>query len=592
MPGLQEAFDRIGAAVEHHLEASHAAGSRPRGHRPRGDPRRRGPRDRRRGRRTPVRPETRFQIGSISKSFAGIVALQEVEAGRLDLHVSVNEILPWLELPEPFGPITLHHLMTHTAGLAIGTEDAPTLPGALWLARQYPPTTAPGERFWYSNDGWKIVGACLEQVTGHRRSTSCSPSGSSARSACATPSRASPSGVPDDRHRLRATRWDRPPQLRHPLSPADPHRVEHGRRVDRVRRARHGRVRAAAARARRRARRPGRPPRPRRDVRVLDRAAGRTTARAARTPTACGRRRSTACGGSRTPAAWSGYTAYLATVARRGPRARDPAERRRRQAGSVAASRSPRCAPSLAGDELPPSLGAAGPDRRSRTAAEYVGTLPGRRRPRARAPRRRRRPRPSRRARRRAPRARPPRAEPGDMFLVPHDALERFPLVFGRDGDGTVVEAFHGPTWFRGERVPGRSPDRASPRRSRARRALPQRRPVEPGAARPRRARAQLVLQWPYDGGRRAMRRAADPARGRVVRGGCRARPAPRPVPRRDRRRARRRRRVQRRPVVPLVRGVSPVRASGRRGRLLAGQPDRLAVGPDVELRRLVPERR
>jgi CubicO group peptidase (beta-lactamase class C family) len=45
-------------------------------------------------------------IGSISKSFASIVALQEVEAGRLDLHVSVNELLPWLELPEPFGPIT------------------------------------------------------------------------------------------------------------------------------------------------------------------------------------------------------------------------------------------------------------------------------------------------------------------------------------------------------------------------------------------------------------------------------------------------------------------------------------------------------
>ena len=78
---------------------------------------------------TPVRPETRFQIGSISKSFAGIVALQEAEAGRLDLHVSVNEILPWLELPEPFGPITLHHLMQHTAGLAIGDGGCPDARG-------------------------------------------------------------------------------------------------------------------------------------------------------------------------------------------------------------------------------------------------------------------------------------------------------------------------------------------------------------------------------------------------------------------------------------------------------------------------------
>ena len=75
-------------------------------------------------------------IGSISKSFAAIVALQEVEAGRLDLHVSVNELLPWLELPEPFGPITLHHLLTHTSGLAAGTEDAPTGLGAATLHAQ------------------------------------------------------------------------------------------------------------------------------------------------------------------------------------------------------------------------------------------------------------------------------------------------------------------------------------------------------------------------------------------------------------------------------------------------------------------------
>ena len=97
MPGLQEAFDRIGAALEHHLESSHAPGAalaitdreeilgvavR-------------GLADVAAG--APVRPQTRFQIGSISKSFAGIIALQEADAGRLDLHVSVNEILPWLE---------------------------------------------------------------------------------------------------------------------------------------------------------------------------------------------------------------------------------------------------------------------------------------------------------------------------------------------------------------------------------------------------------------------------------------------------------------------------------------------------------------
>ena len=166
MAGLQEAFERAGTALEHHLMASHAAGAAL------------AVTDREQilgvavrgmadvASAAPVRPETRFQIGSISKSFAAIVAMQEVDAGRLDLHVSVNELLPWLALPEPFGAITLHHLLTHTAGLQTGTEDAPGFAGALHLLRSFPATSPPGERYRYSNDGYKIVGAVLEAVTG------------------------------------------------------------------------------------------------------------------------------------------------------------------------------------------------------------------------------------------------------------------------------------------------------------------------------------------------------------------------------------------------------------------------------------------
>ena len=97
MTGLQQAFDRIGASLEHHLESSHAAGAAL-AVTDREDilgVAVRGLADVAAG--TPVRPETRFQIGSISKSFAGIVAVQEADAGRLDLHVSVNEILPKLD---------------------------------------------------------------------------------------------------------------------------------------------------------------------------------------------------------------------------------------------------------------------------------------------------------------------------------------------------------------------------------------------------------------------------------------------------------------------------------------------------------------
>jgi CubicO group peptidase (beta-lactamase class C family) len=164
--GLAEAFERIGSFLERRLPLTHAPGAAiavtdreeilgvvVRGFA-----------DAAAG--VPVRPETRFEIGSISKSFAAIVAVQEAEAGRLDLRTPVTELLPWLELEQPFGAITPHHLLTHSSGLAIGTEESPTGPGALWLLRHVPPTFPPGERFHYSNDGYKVLGAILEHVGG------------------------------------------------------------------------------------------------------------------------------------------------------------------------------------------------------------------------------------------------------------------------------------------------------------------------------------------------------------------------------------------------------------------------------------------
>ncbi len=166
MAGLADAFELIGEALEHRLPLMHAPGvalAGTDGHEILGVVVR-GFADVAAG--TSVRPETRFQIGSISKGFAGIIAVQEALAGRLDLHRPVTDILPWLELQQPFGPITMHHLMTHSSGLHAGTEDAPTGLGAAWQLRDTPPTFAPGERFWYSNDAWKVAGSVLEQLTG------------------------------------------------------------------------------------------------------------------------------------------------------------------------------------------------------------------------------------------------------------------------------------------------------------------------------------------------------------------------------------------------------------------------------------------
>ena len=166
MIGLEEAFERIGRAAELDLPLTHAPGlalavtdgTDTLGAVVRGFA------DVAAGR--PIRVDTRFQIGSISKSFAALCLLQEEARGTVAFDVSVNELLPWLELPEPFGPITLHHLLTHTSGLMTGIEHGPWGKADALRARSYPPTFAPGDRFSYSNLGYKLVGHVLERVTG------------------------------------------------------------------------------------------------------------------------------------------------------------------------------------------------------------------------------------------------------------------------------------------------------------------------------------------------------------------------------------------------------------------------------------------
>jgi D-alanyl-D-alanine carboxypeptidase len=455
--GLHETFERIGAAIEHVLPASNAPGMSL------------AVTDREEilgvacrgvadvGARTPVHSETRFQIGSISKSFAGLLVLHEVEAGRLELHVSVNDILPWLRLPEPFGPLTLHHLMTHTAGLLIGTEDAPTGPGALFRLRSNPPTTAPGERFLYSNDGWKVVGACLEEVTGtpvHRllQERLFEPLGMK-----------SSAGAIDDRSYLGTAvgyeplLTDRPVQLRHPLVPATRivSNTADGSIVSNVTDmcayarlilaggdvpdGRGGRIASESV-----VREWTRP-----RVEMGD---GAKYGYGLWTEDVDDHRWVAHSGGM------VGYTGMLVTSPDEGLACvalmNGSGSKHELVRFSLATVRA-----ALAGDMLPEVFMPPAATDVPR-AAEFGGTYAGDDgRTLTLEP-------DEGRLRLRVGSVsvlleRDPLAQAGDTFVVPHDALERFPIVFRRDGSGTVVEAFHGNTWFRNDRYEGPEPDPA-----------------------------------------------------------------------------------------------------------------------------------
>jgi CubicO group peptidase (beta-lactamase class C family) len=60
-------------------------------------------------------PQTRFQLCSVSKQFAAVAAMLLAESGRLDLAEPVARWLPGC--PPQWQRVTLHHLLTHTAGV-------------------------------------------------------------------------------------------------------------------------------------------------------------------------------------------------------------------------------------------------------------------------------------------------------------------------------------------------------------------------------------------------------------------------------------------------------------------------------------------
>lgn len=116
----------------------------------------------------PVTPDTLFEIGSIGKSFTAVAILQLADEGRIELDVPVDRYLPWLEIPrcEGGGPITVHHLLSHTAGIVAGLDATPEAAFEVWSLRGLPIYAAPGERFHYSNVGYKMLGLVLEALEG------------------------------------------------------------------------------------------------------------------------------------------------------------------------------------------------------------------------------------------------------------------------------------------------------------------------------------------------------------------------------------------------------------------------------------------
>ncbi|MHA2294310.1 MAG: serine hydrolase domain-containing protein, partial [Candidatus Hodarchaeales archaeon] len=119
--------------------------------------------------------DTLFGIASISKTFTATTVMQLVENGTLDLNEDINYYLKSFQVPVMPGanPITLAHLLTHTAGFEESWEDIfypnyNDLPVFSEFLTNHLPARAfpPGYIQSYSNLGSALVGLIVQEVTG------------------------------------------------------------------------------------------------------------------------------------------------------------------------------------------------------------------------------------------------------------------------------------------------------------------------------------------------------------------------------------------------------------------------------------------
>jgi CubicO group peptidase (beta-lactamase class C family) len=123
-------------------------------------------------------PTTLYRAGSLAKPVTALALLALVERGVVALDDPVEPLVPELRRlanrSPDHPPITFRHLAAHTSGLdrEPGTSRATRGADRTWqlrLAAALPATAVlapPGERYFYSNVGYGVLGLALERAAG------------------------------------------------------------------------------------------------------------------------------------------------------------------------------------------------------------------------------------------------------------------------------------------------------------------------------------------------------------------------------------------------------------------------------------------
>ncbi len=128
-----------------------------------------------------MQTDTIFRIASITKLFTATAIWQLADNGKIFMGQPVSSILPEFDV-DPFKPITIAHLLTHTSGIATdpGTLSDTYYKSAWWYIYE----TELGKENWikaglshglhfpvgtqwlYSSFGYVLLGAIIEKITG------------------------------------------------------------------------------------------------------------------------------------------------------------------------------------------------------------------------------------------------------------------------------------------------------------------------------------------------------------------------------------------------------------------------------------------
>jgi CubicO group peptidase (beta-lactamase class C family) len=124
--------------------------------------------------KTANRLDTKFHLASVGKMFTAVAVAQLVKAGKLSYTDTVAKLLPDYPNRKAAERITVHQLLTHSAGMGTFFESPGFDPRRLYrtpaeevaVYQEEPLFFEPGARWRYSNAGYSLLGLIVERVSG------------------------------------------------------------------------------------------------------------------------------------------------------------------------------------------------------------------------------------------------------------------------------------------------------------------------------------------------------------------------------------------------------------------------------------------